>query len=45
MKYFKDGKCLICESEELHVEDYDPLWRDGNLVCENGHFIRVWDAG
>lgn len=28
-----------------HVEDYDPIWRDGKVVCECGQFIRDYDAG
>jgi hypothetical protein len=28
-----------------HVENYDPIWRDGDVVCECGQRVRGYDAG
>jgi hypothetical protein len=28
-----------------HVENYDPIWQDGDVVCECGQRIRGYDAG
>jgi hypothetical protein len=29
----------------FHVEHYDPIWRDGDVMCPNGHRVRGYDAG
>jgi len=39
--------CPNCGADFTHwrVVDYDPIWRDGRVVCECGQFIRSYDAG
>lgn len=41
-------ECPSCGANpiEVVVEDYDPVWHDGKVVCKDcGHFIRYYDAG
>lgn len=39
--------CPLCGKDFRFwmVIDYDPVWRDGKVVCECGAFIRYYDAG
>lgn len=39
--------CPKCgkDSRHWHVENYNEIWRDGDVVCECGQFIRDYDAG
>ena len=37
--------CAECNSEKLELRNHDPIWLDGDLYCENGHFVRTFDAG
>lgn len=39
--------CPSCGKDfrHWHVENYDPIWRDGDVVCECGTRIRGYDAG
>lgn len=27
------------------VKNYDPIWRDGDVMCKCGHRVRGYDAG
>ena len=36
--------CPACQSTNTEVRDVDPLWRDGNVVCQDCEtFVRYWD--
>ena len=38
--------CSACGGDHTHwhVHDYDPIWREGKVICECGTFIRSrWD--
>ena len=39
--------CPSCGKDfrHWHVENYDPIWRDGDVVCECGQRVRSYDAG
>lgn len=37
--------CATCGSHNVHVENYSMMWHDGDVFCENGHYVRMWDAG
>lgn len=39
--------CPSCglDFRHWHVENYDPIWRDGDVVCECGQRVRGYDAG
>lgn len=39
--------CPTCGKDwrHWHVEHYDPIWQDGDVVCECGTRIRGYDAG
>lgn len=37
--------CSVCGSRDLHVENYSMMWHDGDVVCHNGHLVRMYDAG
>lgn len=40
------NKCPECGSKSVSVKDYNPMWQDGNLVCDICQtFVRYWDAG
>lgn len=40
------NSCPQCGSENTKVENYDAMWHDGDLVCQDcGTFVRGWDAG
>lgn len=30
--------------DKQHIENYDPIWKDGDVVCECGTKVRNWDA-
>lgn len=34
-----------CGSEKLRVVDHSDIWHDGDIYCENGHYVRMFDAG
>jgi hypothetical protein len=42
-----DKPCPSCGKNYTHwrVENYDPIWHDGDVVCECGQRIRGYDAG
>lgn len=37
--------CGSCGSTKLTLRSFDDVWRDGDLYCENGHYVRGFDAG
>jgi hypothetical protein len=37
--------CPVCFSTQFIVVNYDPVWKDGEVRCNNGHFVRNYDAG
>jgi hypothetical protein len=39
--------CPTCAKDHRHwhVENYDEIWRQGDVVCECGTRIRAYDAG
>ena len=40
--------CPRCDAPpaDHHVEDYDPMWQDGKVVCTKcGHFVRNYNGG
>jgi hypothetical protein len=37
--------CATCGSTKLHLKNWDEVWRDGDLYCNNGHFVRYYDTG
>ena len=39
------SRCLECGSERLHVRNHSMMWHDGDVHCENGHYVRMYDAG
>lgn len=46
----RDGPTPVCprcglDFRHWHVENYDEMWRDGDVVCACGQFIRGYDAG
>ena len=40
------SNCPNCNAgpEKHHVENYDPIWQDGDVVCECGTKVRNYDA-
>jgi hypothetical protein len=42
-----DRVCPACGKDYRHwrVENYDEMWRDGDVVCECGARVRRYDAG
>lgn len=39
-------KVKNCKHENRVVKNYDPVWRDGDVHCEDcGVYIRMYDAG
>lgn len=40
------ANCPSCGSppSEHHVENYDPMWRDGDVICKCGTKVRDYDA-
>lgn len=42
----KYNSCPECQSSDVEVVDYDPMWRDGDVVCKRCHtYVRGYDAG
>ena len=40
------NQCPECGSDDSTVVDYDPMWHDGDVVCNRCNtYIRAWDAG
>lgn len=39
------SRCIECGSESLELRNYSQMWHDGDLHCENGHYVRMFDAG
>lgn len=37
--------CADCGSTNVYVENYDMRWQDGDVMCDNGHRVRGYDAG
>lgn len=39
--------CPKCgkDYKHWHLENYDPIWRDGKVACECSQFIRDYNAG
>lgn len=35
--------CGTCGSTKLVLSNYDMMWGDGDLHCENGHYVRMFD--
>ena len=40
-------KCPKCGAgpDKWEIRDYDMLWHDGEIYCECGQYIRMYDAG
>jgi hypothetical protein len=34
-----------CKHRNSRVVDYDPMWRDGTVICLDCGFSRMYDAG
>jgi hypothetical protein len=41
-----DRRCPQCGSDytHWHVENYDPIWQMGDVVCQCGARVRTYDA-
>ena len=40
------NRCPDCSSDNTSVRNYDSLWQDGDLVCDDCNTrVRGWDAG
>jgi hypothetical protein len=39
------SRCIECGSTRLNIRNYSMMWHDGDLYCENGHYVRGYDAG
>lgn len=40
------NRCPECASDNTSCHNYNSIWNDGNLVCDDcGTFVRIWDAG
>lgn len=37
--------CATCGSTKTEVRDHSAIWGDGDVYCENGHYVRMWDSG
>lgn len=37
--------CADCGSTKLTLKNYEMMWGDGDLYCENGHLVRRYDSG
>lgn len=41
-----DNSCPTCGGTETHMENYNMMWHDGDIVCTACNtYIRMWDAG
>lgn len=53
IKYWEEHKrwrkdyntCAECGSEKLTLSNHSAMWGDGDLHCENGHYVRMFDSG
>ena len=44
------GNPKVCKNcgagpEKWEIRNYDMLWRDGEIYCQCGQYIRMYDAG
>lgn len=37
--------CADCGSTKLEVRNHSAMWGDGDIYCENGHYVRMFDSG
>lgn len=37
--------CATCGSTNTEVRNHDLMWGDGDVYCENDHYVRMWDSG
>ena len=37
--------CDTCGSSKIEVRNYSAMWHDGDIYCENDHYVRMYDAG
>lgn len=37
--------CGECGSKKLELRNHSAMWGDGDLICENGHYVRMYDSG
>lgn len=37
--------CAECGSTNVAVYNRSAMWGDGDVLCENGHYVRMWDSG
>lgn len=46
-KYWRKAfnTCADCGSTKLELRNHDPIWGEGDLYCENNHFVRHFDSG
>lgn len=43
---YDQKKQEMCKHKNTKVINYDPIWRDGDVICEDcGKHIRTYDAG
>lgn len=36
--------CSICGSTKVSVRNFDEIWREGDVYCENNHHVRTWSS-
>lgn len=42
----KYNMCPECQSENTACENYDPMWHDGDVICQDCRtYVRGFDAG
>lgn len=40
------NQCPECNSNNTGVENYDPMWQDGDIICQDCRtYVRMYDAG
>lgn len=39
------SRCCECGSTTLTLRNYSMMWHDGDIYCENNHYVRMYDAG
>lgn len=37
--------CATCGSDKIEVRNHSAMWGDGDVYCENNHYVRMWDSG
>lgn len=37
--------CAECGSTNVAVHNFNRMWGDGDVICENGHHVRTYDSG